>query len=785
MSNLSSEISSEQEVVTQLYFRLDEIKDIVKKQLEKQRAKNIGGTHQDRLERNELVALQEDRLTKLNSVENNLVFGRLDFVTDEPTHYIGRIGLTDDNRNSILTDWRAPVAIGYYRATALEPHGIAMRRHINTKFRKVVSIDDEVFDLEAVGQTYDKEKSLAGDGALMNSLASQRTGHMADIVSTIQSEQDEIIRDSIDGVLVVQGGPGTGKTAVALHRAAYLLYSNREQLEKNGILVIGPSNTFLQYINEVLPSLGETGVVSTTISGLLREFTITMEDNHTAQIIKGNSNMTGVIGNALIFSREIPDSSTFFTLDQYKIELTPKDIEDAFDAVDKHGLTYNKGRAFFVKVILNHLAEKYINQVNEDFRKEFQNESIMEGKEDKLQIIKDLSGLEQVKIALNTAWKPLTPTSLLKKLYTDKSFLEICAPYLNDNELNAMMKSEKEIDNWSSHDIALLDEAISQIGIETVSKKFDEKRRAQQLARDAQYAKETMEALGIKTIQSASDIAERMSDTNENLTLSERAAADISWMYGHIVVDEAQELSDMEWRMLSRRSVNHSFTIVGDIAQTTSISGTRSWSKAFENIFENNFRISYLTVNYRNPRKIAHMANTFAQYHGLIDNNVIAPRELGDSLRVYEVESEELYKKSADEITRLLDEFVTDDGLGRIAVLVASEKMELVKSTFEKEMMSRGKEAELKRLHSKEGSDMQLEIVDPRETKGLEFDATVLIEPSDFLPEEENDMLHRINLSNLYVALSRSTNRLTIVHNKDLPKGLDIPYSDSDKNDKK
>ncbi|MDR3116803.1 MAG: AAA family ATPase, partial [Bifidobacteriaceae bacterium] len=260
MSDLSSEIEVEQEAVTKLYGRLDEIRDIVKSKLDKQRSQNAGGTHQSRLERNEIVALQEDKLDKLNSVENNLVFGRLDFVTDEPTHYIGRIGLTDDDRNSILTDWRAPVAIGFYRATALDPQGVARRRHISTKFRKVISVNDEVFDLGLDDKdkelNVDEENRLAGDGALMNSLASQRTGHMADIVSTIQSEQDEIIRDTLDGVLVVQGGPGTGKTAVALHRAAYLLYSAREQLEKNGILIIGPSNNFLQYINQVLPSLG-------------------------------------------------------------------------------------------------------------------------------------------------------------------------------------------------------------------------------------------------------------------------------------------------------------------------------------------------------------------------------------------------------------------------------------------------------------------------------------------------------------------------------------------------
>ncbi|MDR2748586.1 MAG: UvrD-helicase domain-containing protein, partial [Bifidobacteriaceae bacterium] len=397
-----------------------------------------------------------------------------------------------------------------------------------------------------------------------------------------------------------------------------------------------------------------------------------------------------------------------------------------------------------------------------------------DSKEDKIKIIRDLSTLDSVKRALNAAWKPLTPISLLRRLYTDRSFLEICAPYLNDEELDAMMKSSDQIENWSAHDIPLLDEAINQIGIETVSQKFDEKRRAEQLARDAQYAKETMEALGIKTIQNASDIAERMGDTQENKTLSERASADISWMYGHIVVDEAQELSDMEWRMLSRRSVNHSFTIVGDVAQTTSVSGTRSWAKAFESIFENNFRISYLTVNYRNPRKIAHVANTFGQYHGLIDNNVIAPRELDDSLRVYRADESGFYKKCADEIIRLLDEFVTDDGLGRVAVLVSKEKMQTVKDDLKKEMLANGKESELNRLLEQVGSDMQLEIVDPTQTKGLEFDATVLIEPSDFLPEEEDEMLHKINLSNLYVALSRSMNRLTIVHNNDLPKGLVI-----------
>ncbi|MDR3128031.1 MAG: AAA family ATPase [Bifidobacteriaceae bacterium] len=777
MSNLSSEIKFEQKVITKLYTRLDEIKSIVKEKLTKERFKNQEGTHQSRLERNEIVALQEDRLTKLNSVENNLVFGRLDFVTDEPTHYIGRIGLTDDNRNSILTDWRAPVAIGFYRATALDPQGVARRRHITTKFRKIVSLDDEVFDLES--QVNGKSKSsqtLTGDGALLNSLATQRTGHMADIVSTIQSEQDEIIRDSLEGVLVVQGGPGTGKTAVALHRAAYLLYSAREQLERNGILIIGPSNTFLQYINQVLPSLGETGVVSTTIHGLLQEFKITRTDNYVAQEVKGHRNMVGVLANALIYSREVPETSVTFVFEKdYKMTITPDEIRQAFATVDKHGLNYNKGRTFFVKVMLNNLADKHIKAVNETFEHDFdQGDNIYGSREDKIKTIQDLASTKEVKITLNKAWKPLTPEDLLFRLYTDKSFLEICAPYLNDDEIKALMRDEDSANQWSEQDIALLDEAISQIGVEALAKRFDEKRRQEQLARDAQYAKETMQALGVKIIQSAADIAERMSQADENLTLSERAAADITWQYGHIVVDEAQELSQMEWRMLSRRSVYHSFTIVGDIAQTTSVTGTRSWSKALEPTFQNAFRVSYLTVNYRNPRKIAHVANTFAQYHGLIDVNVAAPRELEDSYKVYKVDKNSLLNKSADETIRLMDEFLTDDGLGRIAVLVSAAKIEEFKNILQKRLKTNGKQALWQNLQKQVGSDMQLEVVDPRQTKGLEFDATVLIEPSDFLPKQADEILYKINLSNLYVALSRSTNRLSVIHFDELPKGIDL-----------
>ena len=265
-SVLKHEIAQEQGYVTMLYEVLDRARDRATAELRRVHGGPTTGTDQAATERDSFARIYAGRSDQLMTVERGLCFGRIDPV-DGATFYIGRIGLFNDDHDPLLIDWRAPVAQPFYRATAADPIGVFRRRHIRLAGRTVVGVDDDILDLAALDD-HDRE-NLIGEAALFASLSADRTGRMSEIVATIQAEQDAIIRSGLPGVLVVQGGPGTGKTVVALHRAAYLLYTHREQLARRGVLVVGPNPTFLRYIEQVLPSLGETEVVLSTIGELL------------------------------------------------------------------------------------------------------------------------------------------------------------------------------------------------------------------------------------------------------------------------------------------------------------------------------------------------------------------------------------------------------------------------------------------------------------------------------------------------------------------------------------
>ena len=274
-----------------LYGLLDQARERSERELANVRARGgAGGTHQARLERDVSAAEHEKRLAQLNLTERGLCFGRTDD-DKQNTLYIGRIGLRDDDYELKLIDWRAPAARPFYAATPRNPVGLVRRRHIYTRRRVVTGVDDEVFDLDKLS---DKDKStLSGEAALIAAVSSARTGRMADVVATIQAEQDRVIRADLPGVLVVQGGPGTGKTVAALHRAAYLLYTHRRTLERRGVLVIGPNATFLRYISQVLPSLGETDVVLHTLGDLFPGVHAT-DTRDPAAVIKGDERMVRV-----------------------------------------------------------------------------------------------------------------------------------------------------------------------------------------------------------------------------------------------------------------------------------------------------------------------------------------------------------------------------------------------------------------------------------------------------------------------------------------------------------
>ncbi|GMA37144.1 HelD family protein [Demequina litorisediminis] len=312
------------------------------------------GSPQNRSERDAFATLYEDRIAQLDAVEDRLCFGRLD-MRDGDRLYVGRIGLSDAEHAPLLTDWRAPAARAFYSATAADPGGVMSRRHLTTRGRTVAAIEDDVLDVEALREA-GLDGSLAGEGALLAALDARRTGRMGDIVATIQAEQDAVIRAELDGALVVQGGPGTGKTAVALHRAAFLLYHHRERLERRGVLLIGPSGQFLRYIDHVLPSLGETGAVSTTLGGLVRGVDTSTVEADAVAAIKGRTEMADVIASAVRERQRLPRRDQEVRIDGRTVVIRRADIRDAQARARRDGRPHNEARAGFAKDMISRLT---------------------------------------------------------------------------------------------------------------------------------------------------------------------------------------------------------------------------------------------------------------------------------------------------------------------------------------------------------------------------------------------------------------------------------------------
>ncbi|HEV3399041.1 MAG TPA: helicase, partial [Actinomycetes bacterium] len=296
MQHLAAELEHEQAYVSLLYRRLDTLRERTQAELERALGYEGGGNVQARVDRDAFVSRHSARLAQLNGAEHGLCFGRLD-LSGGSHLYIGRMGLLDEDREPLLVDWRAPAAQPFYRATWATPDGVVRRRHLRTRGRAVLGIEDDVLDLEGLSDA--ERDGLSGEAALLAALTASRTGRMTDIVATIQAEQDRIIRSDLPGILVVQGGPGTGKTAVALHRAAYLLYTHRQRLARRGVLVVGPNPTFLRYIEQVLPSLGETDVLLSTVGTLFPGVAATAQEPVEAAAVKGDPRMVEVLAAAI------------------------------------------------------------------------------------------------------------------------------------------------------------------------------------------------------------------------------------------------------------------------------------------------------------------------------------------------------------------------------------------------------------------------------------------------------------------------------------------------------
>jgi len=366
-----ADLASEQEYVSGLYGRLDGMRALADERLATV-LRESGGTQEARSHRESAAAMYGDQLAQLNAVENGLCFGRLDF-HDGERRYVGRIGIFDDgDHQPLLLDWRAPAARPFYLATAASPEGVDRRRHIRTARRKVVELDDEVLDLTAAAADRHSHSgvfssgAVTGEAALLAALTANRTGRMGDIVSTIQAEQDAVIRADLNGVLVVQGGPGTGKTAVALHRAAYLLYTYRRELSSRGVLILGPNTTFLRYISHVLPSLAETGVLLRTLGDLYPGVSARREESAAAAEIKGRPVMTDVIAAAIRDRQRVPDEPLEIVVDAESLWLGPATVTAARARARRTGKPHNLARPTFDAEIVKALGDQVAERIGHD-----------------------------------------------------------------------------------------------------------------------------------------------------------------------------------------------------------------------------------------------------------------------------------------------------------------------------------------------------------------------------------------------------------------------------------
>jgi DNA helicase IV len=674
---------------------------------------DLGGTFQARFERNAFDEALVKRLADLELGGASLVFGRIDRAAEAPdateSFHIGRLAVADEDREPVVVDWRAPVAEPFYRATGRNAMGLLRRRHFAVEGRKLLGIEDELFGEGHLGVGHDEgldsasssPEGLRGYSTLLAALERGRTGTLGDIVATIQGEQDEIIRSPQHGVLVVQGGPGTGKTVVALHRAAYLLYTHRFPLEDQGVLVIGPNRVFLRYIERVLPSLGEAGVEQVVLSDLvpgvefLRPGDRGGADSPTAERLKGDVRMSDVIDQA-IDDRERPlREELVVPFRTGYVRLRVEESARIVKAARRRFRRHNSGRRFVETEVWSALAA-----------------SFHDSEIGPRQVKDTLRGTPEIREALDRMWPLLTPAQLLHDLFGSKALLKLAARgVLDESEALALFRPRSEsVDDvrWTPADVALLDDA--------------------------------RDVLGPKPGRNG-----KIDDADEIRT------------YGHIVIDEVQDLTPMQLKMATRRSLNGALTIVGDLAQATGPLAPSDWDQVLDHLPDRKpARVIGLSVGYRIPGQIMELANRVMAVATPSLRSPVSVR-VGDATPVFvrAAGADALGSSVATEVTGLT-EALPGASLG---VIAPDSMIDLLSEHLTAAGVNHG-------TATRTGLDDGVTLVPVSVVKGLELDAVVVVEPARIVADHEHGM------RSLYVALTRPTQRLSIVHADPLPEPL-------------
>ncbi|MBI4898932.1 MAG: AAA family ATPase [Actinobacteria bacterium] len=631
------------------------------------------------------------RLAVLDAEHEGLVFGRLD-LTDREVRYIGRIGVRDLDLEPLVIDWRARAAEPFYRATPAEPMDVVRRRVLRCRNDIVVGIEDDLLNAEAVPD----DMAIIGEGALMAALSRARGHRMRDIVATIQAEQDEAIRAPHAGVTVIAGGPGTGKTVVGLHRAAYLLYSNRRRFENGGVLVVGPSPVFMNYIERVLPSLGEDTVTLRSL-GQLASDVLTVQasrvDESRAAVAKGSLRMLPVLRRLATSLGEVPESGLLLTVKGEPLRLTGAELERIRQQVLSRQ-PYNTGRLPAEDAVVAALWAKAPEDLDVRDRDEFDD------------LARSSSTFRQL---VSGWWPPVSAPAALRRLGDPSVMERVAGADLVGDDRAAVLESYAQ-DGWSVADIALLDELVHLLGAPPEEQEVD-------VFIDGGDESELV------------TIGDRLTDSREVDTDEPHST------YAHVLVDEAQDITPLQWRMLRRRGPQASWTIVGDPAQS-SWPDVEESRRALDSLIGTSPSRTYrLSTNYRSPAEVFDLASAYIVKSFPTADLPSAVRHTGVEPALRETSDEGFPVSLERELRDLLREVE-----GTVAAIVPPSRVGEVRAVV----------AAIPAL----AEDERLIVLPALEAKGLEHDGVLVVDPDAIVAESPGG--ERV----LYVALTRATQRL-------------------------
>jgi DNA helicase IV len=656
----------------------------------------------------------------------------------DSTLYIGRISVADEDQAPLVVDWRAPVAEPFYRATAVEAMGVVRRRHFLTRpgnGRELVAIDDEVFDRDAADAS---GLSAMGEGALLAAIERTRTGRMGDIVATIQAEQDEAVRAALPGVLVVAGGAGTGKTAVALHRAAYLLYTHRRRLTTEGVLLVGPNTIFLRYIDQVLPSLGEEDVELATPAGLKPRHDARSVDDPDLARVKGDARMARVVMCALR-DREHPlPRDLVVRLDHARLRLSRAASERIVERARRRRGTHNEKRPQVVRTVLEHLRQQYRRALGA---------SAPDDPEWDREVDARLRVLPEVRAALERMWPVLTGAELIHDMFSFPALIRSAADGVltRDEQVGLYRPRSANVREvaWTEADLALIDEADALLG----SPESARPRRRPRRHDGDDVAARTVATLGVGGFLTAGELARRYGGDSVPAP-----NADEPRTFGHVLVDEAQDLSPMQWRMLARRCPSGSMTIVGDFGQSSRPGAARDWDEVLAMLpGRQPPRTVTLSVNYRTPAEVMEVAHRVLAAAAPGVEPTRAVRRTGVAPRFEAVAMPDV----VEAVETAAREAAAAEGT--VAIVAPREVHGVLVQALDD-------------LHAVADSvellDAPIAILTATDVKGLEFDHVIVVEPGRLVDTDA------AGLRLLYVVLTRATRTLTVVHAEALPAVL-------------